>query len=382
MRPARVDLDSTRLYGKKAQQRWGSFASALKKDSSLLLINMNAIAEKISPLLFSSEQAQRALELAQQTLQIEAEALLTLKSRLSKDPDKSCFTRAVGLLLQCKGRAVVSGIGKSGHIGRKIAATLASTGTPALFVHAAEAAHGDLGMVTKNDIFIALSHSGETQEILSIVATVKRMGTILISITGNPDSSLAQIANVHLDTSVTKEACPLNLAPTASTTAALAMGDALAVALLDARGFGEEDFARSHPGGALGRRLLTYVRDVMRSGEAIPKVHINVNLPAVLLEMTNKGMAMSAVVEEGDQLQGIFTDGDLRRLIQGGGDFTKQKITDVMHVNPRTIGPDHLAVEAVQIMEEFRINQLLVVDAQNRLVGALHIHDLTRAKVI
>jgi len=277
---------------------------------------------------------------------------------------------------------VVSGIGKSGHIARKISSTLASTGTPSMFVHPAEAAHGDLGMVTENDAFIAISNSGEAAELLAIVPIIKRMGAKLIAMTGNEISSLALLANVHLDTRVEKEACPLNLAPTASTTATLAMGDALAVALLDARGFREEDFARSHPGGALGRRLLTHVRDVMRSGEAIPTVTRDVSLNQALLEITRKGMAMTAIVDDMQRPVGVFTDGDLRRLIEQVQDFSKLSIVDVMHANPRTIGPDQLAVEAVELMEQHRINQLLVADADGRLVGALHIHDLTRAKVI
>jgi arabinose-5-phosphate isomerase len=336
---------------------------------------------KNQPKAFSSETAQRALQLARETLQIEADAIIALKNRLTSDPDDS-FAQAVDLLLSCTGRVVVSGIGKSGHIARKIAATLASTGTPALFVHPAEAAHGDLGMVTDNDAFVAISNSGETSELLAIVPIIKRMGAKLIAMTGNENSSLAQLANVHLNVRVEKEACPLNLAPTASTTATLALGDALAVALLDARGFQEDDFARSHPGGALGRRLLTHVRDVMRSGDAIPAVTANVSLSQALLEITRKGMAMTAVVDDAFQAVGIFTDGDLRRLIEHVQDFTKFSVADVMHANPRTIGPDQLAVEAVEVMEKFRINQLLVADASGKLVGALHIHDLTRAKVI
>lgn len=336
---------------------------------------------KTLPKAFNVETAQRVLAFAQQTLQIEADAIIALKNRLTNHPDDS-FVQAVALLFNCNGRVVVSGIGKSGHIARKIAATLASTGTPALFVHPAEAAHGDLGMVTENDVFVAISNSGESSELLAIVPIIKRMGAKLISMTGNDASNLAQLANVHLNVRVDKEACPLNLAPTASTTATLALGDALAVALLDVRGFQEEDFARSHPGGALGRRLLTHVRDVMRSGNAIPAVKADVSLSQALLEVSNKGMAMTAVVDDAYRAIGIFTDGDLRRLIESVQDFSKLKIADVMHANPRTIGPDQLAVEAVEIMEQFRINQLLVADASGKLVGALHIHDLTRAKVI
>jgi arabinose-5-phosphate isomerase len=330
---------------------------------------------------FGIESAQRALELARETLQIEADAILALKDRVSNRPDDE-FAQAVDLLLSCTGRVVVSGIGKSGHIARKIAATLASTGTPALFMHPAEAAHGDLGMVTENDAFIAISNSGETSELMAIVPLVKRMGAKLIAMTGSNASSLAKLANVHLDVGVAKEACPLNLAPTASTTATLALGDALAVALLDARGFREEDFARSHPGGALGRRLLTHVYDVMRQGDAIPAVQADVSLSAALLEITKKGIAMTAIVDADNRPIGVFTDGDLRRLLEHAQDFTRLSIADVMHANPRIIKPDQLAVEAVELMEKFRINQLLVTDAHDKLIGALHIHDLTRAKVI
>lgn len=342
---------------------------------------MSVPYEKTRPKAFGIESAQRALELACETLQIEADAILALKNRFSTSSNDS-FAQAVGLLLECSGRVVVSGMGKSGHIARKIAASLASTGTPALFVHPAEAAHGDLGMVTENDAFVAISNSGETAELMSIVPIIKRMGAKLIAMTGNPESSLAQLSNVHLDVSVDKEACPLNLAPTASTTATLALGDALVVALLDARGFREEDFARSHPGGALGRRLLTHVRDVMRSGDRIPAVTADVSLSSALLEITQKGIAMTAVVDDAYRAIGVFTDGDLRRLLENAQDFTKLSIADVMHANPRTIGPDQLAVDAVQLMEQFRINQLLVSNADGKLVGALHIHDLTRAKVI
>ncbi|OWW22340.1 KpsF/GutQ family sugar-phosphate isomerase [Noviherbaspirillum denitrificans] len=342
---------------------------------------MSVTDAKSLPIDFDAKKALRALELARETIQIETDALLALKARLSDSPDDS-FAKAMALLIQCTGRVVVSGIGKSGHIARKIAATLASTGTPALFVHAAEALHGDLGMITDNDVVIAISYSGEAAEFVSIIPIIKRMGAKLIAMTGNDASRLAQLADVHLNVRVDKEACPLNLAPTASTTATLAMGDALAVALLDARGFREEDFARSHPGGALGRRLLTHVRDVMRSGAAVPAVKPDVPLPTALLEITRKGMAMTAVVDDAGRAIGIFTDGDLRRLIENVQDFNKLKMSDVMHANPRTVNPDQLAVEAVELMEHFRINQLLVADADGKLVGALHIHDLTHAKVI
>ena len=328
---------------------------------------------------FDENLTQRSMLLARETLAIEADAIRAVHERLATDDSVG---RAVNLLLACTGRVVVSGIGKSGHIARKIAATLASTGTPAMFVHPAEAAHGDLGMVTPQDAFIAISYSGESSELMAILPIVKRMGAPLIAMTGKPASSLAVMADVHLDVSVAKEACPMNLAPTASTTVTLALGDALAVALLDARGFREEDFARSHPGGALGRRLLTHVRDVMRSGEAVPAVPESATLSQALLEITQKGMGMTAIVDAGGHPIGVFTDGDLRRMIENVQDFTKVMIRDVMHFDPRRVRAEQLAVDAVAIMEEHRINQMLVVDANDVLVGALHIHDLTRAKVI
>jgi arabinose-5-phosphate isomerase len=328
---------------------------------------------------FDIQTTQRAMALARATLEIEADAIQALHARLATDDSVG---RAVALLLGCSGRVVVSGIGKSGHIARKIAATLASTGTPAMFVHPAEAAHGDLGMVTAEDALIAISYSGESAELMAILPIVKRMGTPLIAMTGKPGSSLALLADIHLDISVAKEACPLNLAPTASTTVTLALGDALAVALLDARGFKEEDFARSHPGGALGRRLLTHVRDVMRSGDAVPRVSADTMLTDALLEITQKGMGMTAIVDADGKPIGVFTDGDLRRMIEKVQDFTKVAIRDVMHPDPRRVNEDQLAVDAVAIMEEFRINQMLVVNGDDKLVGALHIHDLTRAKVI
>ena len=323
--------------------------------------------------------SERAVALARTTLQIEADAIIALHARLATDDSVG---RAVALLLECKGRVVVSGIGKSGHIARKIAATLASTGTPAMFVHPAEAAHGDLGMVTSDDAFIAISYSGESAELMAIMPVVKRMGSTLIAMTGKPQSNLARLADVHLDISVEKEACPLNLAPTASTTVTLALGDALAVALLDLRGFKEEDFARSHPGGALGRRLLTHVHDVMRSGERVPKVPVDATLLQALEEMTKKGMGMTAIVDAADRPVGVFTDGDLRRMFERVQDFTQVAIRDVMHAQPRSIAPERLAVDAVAVMEQHRINQMLVVDLDGKLVGALHIHDLTQAKVI
>lgn len=334
-----------------------------------------------SPNIDVDSAAAHALQLACETLQIEADAILTLKQRLT-GIEAAAFTKAISLALHCQGRVVVSGIGKSGHIARKIAATFASTGTPSFFVHPAEAAHGDLGMVTSQDVFIAISYSGEASELMSILPIVKRLGVKLIAMTGNPESSLAKLSDVHLSVQVDKEACPLNLAPTASTTVTLAMGDALAVAVLDARGFREEDFARSHPGGTLGRRLLTHVRDVMRTGDAIPRVSPETKLSTALLEITQKGMAMTAVVDQDQKIVGVFTDGDLRRLMEKLQDFSQIKIGDVMRSNPRSIRPEQLAVEAVEIMETHRINQLLVADETGKLVGALHIHDLTRAKVI
>jgi arabinose-5-phosphate isomerase len=328
---------------------------------------------------FNETQAQRALALAREALDIETEALRKLSARLGDDDS---VARAVALMMACKGRVVVSGIGKSGHIGRKIAATLASTGTPSLFLHPAEAAHGDLGMVTPGDVLIAISYSGESSELAVVIPAVKRMGVPVIAMTGKPESRLAQASDVHLNVAVDKEACPLNLAPTASTTVTLALGDALAVALLELRGFKSEDFALSHPGGALGRRLLTRVSDVMRSGDAVPKVAPDTLLVDALLEISQKGMGMTAVVDADGRPAGVFTDGDLRRLIAKVQDFSTLVIRDVMHANPRRIHPEQLAVDAVAVMEEFRINQMLVTDADGKLVGALHIHDLTRAKVI
>ncbi|WP_261512209.1 arabinose 5-phosphate isomerase KdsD [Burkholderia multivorans] len=319
----------------------------------------------------------RALALARDVLDIEADAVRALRDQLD-----GSFAHAVALLLGCRGRVVVSGIGKSGHIARKIAATLASTGTPAFFVHPAEASHGDLGMVTPDDVFIGISYSGESEELVAILPLVKRIGAKLIAITGRAESSLGTLADVNLNAAVSKEACPLNLAPTASTTAALALGDALAVAVLDARGFGSEDFARSHPGGALGRRLLTYVRDVMRTGDDVPYVELDATLSDALFQITAKRMGMTAVVDTNRKIAGIFTDGDLRRVLARDGDFRRLPIADVMTREPRTIGADHLAVEAVELMERHRINQMLVVDADGVLIGALNMHDLFSKKVI
>jgi arabinose-5-phosphate isomerase len=314
--------------------------------------------------------------MARRVLRIEADALTALEARINGD-----FLRAVETILACKGRVIVSGVGKTGHVARKIAATMASTGTPAYFVHAGEALHGDLGMITSADVLIAISNSGESDELLTIVPLVKRLGGVLIAMTGNPQSSLAKEADVHLDAHVAEEACPLNLAPTASTTAALALGDALAVALLDARGFGAEDFARSHPGGSLGRKLLTHVRDVMRPVEEVPVVVTDELIPAALLSMTRGKLGMTAVADGDNRISGIFTDGDLRRALEKQGDLRQVRVGDVMTANPQTIEPSRLAVEAVSLMETFKINQLLVLE-QGRLVGALNMHDLFRAKVI
>ncbi|MBS0372385.1 MAG: KpsF/GutQ family sugar-phosphate isomerase [Proteobacteria bacterium] len=319
----------------------------------------------------------RVLELARRVLDIEAEAVRQLSVRLN-----GSFVEAVDLILSSHGRVIVSGVGKSGHIGRKFAATLASTGTPAYFVHAAEAAHGDLGMITANDVLIAISYSGTGEELLKIVPLVKRQGARLIALTGNPDSPLAQEADVHLDGAIKEEACPLNLAPTASTTAALALSDALAVALLDARGFGPDDFARSHPGGALGRRLLTRVEDIMRTGDGIPRVGEDALLSDALMEITRAGLGMTAIVADNDRIVGIYTDGDLRRSLASGCDFNTARITDVMSRNPKTIHASALAVEAAEMMERLRISELLVATPDGRLVGALNHHDLMRAKVI
>jgi arabinose-5-phosphate isomerase len=318
-----------------------------------------------------------SLHSARRTLDIEARAVAALAERLDNR-----FAQAVDLVLACTGRAVVSGIGKSGHIARKIASTLASTGTPAFFVHPAEASHGDLGMIAPQDVMIALSNSGESAELLAIVPLVKRQGARLIAITGSAQSSLAQEADVHLDAAVTEEACPLGLAPTASTTAALALGDALAVALLEARGFSQDDFARSHPGGSLGRRLLTHVSDVMRTGKAIPSVTRQARLSEAILEMSRKGMGMTAVVEPDGVVAGIFTDGDLRRALEKPVDVRTTPIEQIMTSHPRTIAPERLAAEAVKLMEDHRVSQILVVDDQSRLVGALNMHDLFRAKVL
>ena len=321
--------------------------------------------------------APRALDLAREVFRIEADAVQMLAARLDEN-----FLRALDVILCCEGRVIVSGMGKSGHIARKIAATMSSTGTPAYFVHPGEASHGDLGMITSEDVIIALSYSGESQELMTIVPVIKRQGAKLVSMTGNPLSSLALAADVHLNAAVDKEACPMGLAPTASTTAALALGDALAVALLDAKGFGAEDFARSHPGGSLGRRLLTRVRDIMRSGERLPMVHEDALLGDAIMEISRKGVGMTAIVDARQCVLGIYTDGDLRRTLAKKLDLNVTPVRSVMSANPRCIGPDALAAEAVQVMERHNISQMLVVDEQHKLVGALNMHDLLHAKVI
>jgi arabinose-5-phosphate isomerase len=324
-----------------------------------------------------SFDAQRALQLAHETFDIEARALLGLKARQGDS-----FTEAVRTMLECRGRVVVMGMGKSGHVGRKIAATLASTGTPAMFVHPAEASHGDLGMVTPGDLVLAISNSGEVDELAAILPAVKRLGVTVVAMTGRTESTLAQHADIVLSSAVDQEACPMNLAPTASTTAQMALGDALAVALLDARGFREEDFARSHPGGALGRKLLTHVRDVMRSGDDVPRVPPDSAFIEMMREMTKKGLGATAIADASGHVLGIFTDGDLRRLLEQGMDLRGLTARDVMHPNPRLVREDALAVDAADVMEQFRITSVLVIDAHGLLVGALNSNDLMRAKVI
>jgi len=321
--------------------------------------------------------AERALHLAQRTFEIEARALLALAARQGEG-----FARAVQAMLECRGRVVVMGMGKSGHVGRKTAATLASTGTPAFFVHPAEASHGDLGMVMAGDVVLAISNSGESDELAAILPAMRRLGVTLVAMTAHPDSTLARHADLVLSSAVDEEACPLNLAPTASTTAQMALGDALAVALLDARGFREEDFARSHPGGSLGRKLLMHVRDLMRSGDAVPQVAPGASFNELLREMTGKGLGFTAVADGEGRPIGIFTDGDLRRLIERGAELRALKAEDVMHRSPRLVRADALAVDAAGVMETQRITSVLVVDEAGRLVGALNSNDLMRAKVI
>ena len=317
------------------------------------------------------------MALGREVLQIEAEAVAALRERVGAE-----FVAACRHLLACRGRVVVTGMGKSGHVAGKIAATLASTGTPAFFVHPGEASHGDLGMITREDVVLAISNSGETPEILTILPLIKRLGVPLVGMTGRPESTLATAADAHLDVAVDREACPLNLAPTASTTATLAMGDALAVALLKSRGFTREDFALSHPGGLLGRRLLMHVRDVMRTGERVPKVAPDLAVIEGLFEISSKGLGMTAVVDPQDRVLGIYTDGDLRRTIDRGHDLHSTRISEVMTRNVKAVRGEMLAAEAVHLMETFAITGLLVVDEQGRLVGALNVHDLLQAGVM
>src|SRR5438309_1408070 len=318
-----------------------------------------------------------ALELARKVLAIEADAITGLISRLDER-----FLDAVGLILACRGRVVVSGVGKSGHIARKIASTLASTGTPAFFVHAAEAGHGDLGMITRDDVMLALSNSGQSDELLTIIPMIKRQGAKLIALTGNADSALAKEADVHLDARVAQEACPLNLAPTASTTAALALGDALAIALLDARGFSSADFAHSHPKGRLPRQALVRVAEVMHTGDDLPAVQSGSSGMQAVAEISRGRLGMTAVIDAARRVQGIFTDGDLRRALEQGIDLAAVAVDQVMTPRPRTLSPQALAAEAVRLLEAHKISQLLVVDERGTLLGALNMHDLFRAKVI
>ncbi len=338
---------------------------------SIKPLNLNPHSHK------ATNSSDKLKELGAAVIRTEAEAIQALSRRIDEG-----FVRACGYLLDCQGRIVVIGMGKSGHIGNKIAATLASTGSPAFFVHPGEASHGDLGMITPADVVLALSNSGETAEIITILPIIKRLGVPLISMTGNPGSTLSNEADVNIDVSVSKEACPLGLAPTASTTAALAMGDALAVALLEARGFTELDFARSHPGGSLGRRLLLHVADIMHRDEQIPMVDIDASITQALMEMTAKGLGMTAVVDELQHIRGIFTDGDLRRTLDSGVDLHNGRVTEVMTAGGITIQPGQLAAEALKLMDENKISALLVVDEQNRITGALNMHDLLRAGVV
>jgi len=341
----------------------------------LMNADLKSVASQPQSKLDAASLARSALTV----IDTEARAIEVLKSRVD-----GAFQRACELMFHCSGRVVVSGIGKSGHVGRKIAATLASTGTPAFFVHPAEASHGDLGMITQKDVVLALSNSGETDELLTILPLVKRQGVPLILMTGNPDSSLAVMADAHLDVSVPKEACPLGLAPTASSTAMLVMGDALAIALLEARGFTDEDFARSHPAGSLGRRLLLHISDIMHTGAKVPMIAADASLSDALVEMTGKGLGMTAVVAKGTRrLVGIFTDGDLRRAVDDDDiDLRATPVTQLMNPHPKTIGADRLAVEAAHLMEDHKIHALLVVDGAGDVVGALNIHDLLRARVV
>ncbi len=324
-----------------------------------------------------SVSTRESLTLARKVLLTEAKEIEALASNLD-----ASFDAAVALILHCKGRVVVSGMGKSGHVSRKIAATLASTGTPAFFMHPAEASHGDLGMITSGDVVIILSNSGESDEILNVLPTIKRLGAKVIAITGKKTSTLAKQSDIHLNAEVSQEACPLGLSPTASTTVALALGDALAVCVLDCRDFSAEDFAKSHPGGRLGRRLITRVNDVMRTGDAIPSVIESSLLSDALLEMTQKSLGFTAIINQDQTLKGIFTDGDLRRIFGSGKNTQSTKVINVMHANPTTINAQKLAAEAVELMEHHKINGLLVTDENNKLVGAFNMHDLLLAKII
>lgn len=336
-------------------------------------------ARTASPQLASGPADDDTLSATARTvIATEANAIHSLESRIDGD-----FSRACRRILECSGRVVVSGMGKSGHIARKVAATLASTGTPAFFVHPGEASHGDLGMIQPQDIVLALSNSGETDELLLILPVIKRQGIPLIAMTGNARSSLARQADIHLDVSVPAEACPLGLAPTASTTAALVMGDALAIALLEARGFTADDFARSHPAGSLGRRLLLHIRDIMHAGEGVPTVPADASMGEALMQVTEKRLGLTAVVDPSGHLAGVFTDGDLRRAIdESDADLRTSPVSAFMSRQPKTIGPDKLASEAAQLMEKHQIHALLVVDDDKRVVGALNIHDLLRARVV
>jgi arabinose-5-phosphate isomerase len=342
------------------------------------LMNAQLQAVPGAPLTHPMLNADALKRSASVVIDIEARAIEALKNRID-----DAFLRACQLMFECPGRVVVSGMGKSGHIARKIAATLASTGTPAFFVHPGEASHGDLGMITRKDVVLALSNSGETDELLTILPVIKRQGIPLIVMTGNPASSLAAMGDAHLDVSVPTEACPLGLAPTASTTAALVMGDALAIALLEARGFTDEDFARSHPAGTLGRRLLLHISDIMHVGDQIPCIGADANLSTALVEMTRKGLGMTAIVDAQHRLLGVFTDGDLRRAVDNKNvDLRTTPVAALMTVQPKTIAGDKLAIEAARLMEAHKIHALLVVDADHRVVGALNIHDLLRARVV
>jgi len=339
---------------------------------------LNNCMKNLNETIFSAEtEKDKLLRMGQAVIDTEALAVTALRNRIDSN-----FVNACIHILNCRGRVVVLGMGKSGHIGGKIAATLASTGTPAFFVHPGEASHGDLGMITSQDVVIALSNSGETDEIVTLLPVIKRLNVPLIAFVGNRDSSLARAANVTIDVSVAKEACPLGLAPTSSTTAALVMGDALAIAMLEVKGFGPDDFAMSHPGGMLGRRLLLHINDIMHRGEEIPRVHADALLSNALLEMTQKGLGMTAIVDADNKVIGIYTDGDLRRTLDRGVDVHKTKIGEVMTKNCKTAKADILAAEALSMMEEYKINALIITDNDNRLVGVMNMHDLLRARVM